>query len=284
VALFEKLTSRGWNLPGLAEPTNLLEGYPGAAWKRLSKDRLPNKSTIRGREARTTVLANAGLQGLTLAPPPTHDQLDAGLLALLGWMFIDPKSFSVSSIILVGEPVFRDSQGVLREGQIVMPAGQAPSRQLSPALVPPDKTASDFDWVYFATAKGTSRDETRQLILQEEVLVRKAHKKDETFNSNVQSVRPGDRILLVYAKRAEFLLEVVAPDAMLAGTLAATKLDDLAHRIRAAGYDDEFIDVVTKTFTGFLVHPIDCDFLGATVQRAGGGMNALVKASGVEVS
>ena len=60
----------------------------------------------------------------------THDQLDADVCAVLGWRFFFPSAFWPVELVPPPTPpveqnlaVFRDANGILREGRMLMPQG-----------------------------------------------------------------------------------------------------------------------------------------------------------------
>jgi hypothetical protein len=293
VALFDDLVHAGWVLPGLGSRVTLLEGYPGAAWPVLAGRKLPAKGCEAGLAARRALLAQAGLLGLP--PKLTHDELDAALLTLLGLRFAAPGASPGERAVLVGKPVARDARGVLREGQIVMPAGAGATRAPvaqgpSPARGSEAKSRAEgwstgrtpppVEWVYFATTSGASKEETLRLVLEQELLVRTAHKANKTLIPNVGNVQPGDRLLLVYGGEPIALLTVESPSRVVARTQALARLDGFADEIRAAGYTDDFIDSVEGAFTGFVVNVLDGD-LALVPTASKKGNNALFRASDV---
>ena len=96
---------------------NAREVYPGACWPALAGKWLAKKSTPEGVKARRDVLASFGVRGLPESP--THDQLDAALMALMA-AAADGKVEGLG-VKAVGRPSFRDADGILREGQMLVP-------------------------------------------------------------------------------------------------------------------------------------------------------------------
>lgn len=116
VLLFAALHSKH-GLPMLDVDTGgarLLEAFPGAAWRSLAVEKLGAKASREGRERRRAALESRGLR----LPPgglPTHDQLDAALCALLGWL----SQTAPEAVRAVGAPLTVDVWGWLREGRIL---------------------------------------------------------------------------------------------------------------------------------------------------------------------
>lgn len=134
VRLFHHLVNSGsrFRLLGLdgvtARDANLLEVYPGGAWRDLSETPLPPKRTIDGRQARFDLLRRLGVEFDTAAAPTT-DQLDAAMAA---WVAL---RFDMGGARVEGLPPVRDEAArVLREGYVVRPGALA-------ADVPPDVVA-----------------------------------------------------------------------------------------------------------------------------------------------
>lgn len=303
VSLFADLVADGWILPGMGPRPNLVEGYPGAAWPVLAGCRLPSKGSPAGLAARRSLLVMAGLAGMPMAL--SHDQLDAALLVLLGHMFALPDG-RLGAAQLVGEPVARDWAGVLREGEIVMPrqavadwslpggAGNTGSAALRATVARPVAAAArpggarpsvvgqlGIDWVYFATTTGASRDETLRLVVENDILLRKAHNVAGSLIANVGKVSPGQRLLVAYGGEPLVLLEVAEPALPVTATAAISRLDEFSADIRAAGYDDaEFVDTTVGGFTGFLVTRVDVDLSQIPFARKVGN-NALFRADAV---
>ena len=121
VLLFCRLVTSGsrFRLLGLGDTppgdTNLLEVYPGAAWKIVSHQPLPPKRTADGRSARVDVLASLGITFVS-ADLPTDDQLDAALAAWTAFSF-DQGRVRVEGF----SPEIDHAAGALREGFVVNP-------------------------------------------------------------------------------------------------------------------------------------------------------------------
>ncbi len=115
VLLFAALHSRhGLPLLDVDPEPRLFEAFPGAAWRALAVEKLGAKSSREGRERRRAALEARGLR----LPPgglPTHDQLDAALCALLGWL----SRTAPEAVRAVGAPLTVDVWGWLREGRIL---------------------------------------------------------------------------------------------------------------------------------------------------------------------
>jgi hypothetical protein len=97
-----------------AHEARLFEAFPGATWRGLGGSKLPKKETPEGRLRRRELLEQGGLRfsGTRL---PTHDELDAALCAWLGWL-LDREP---SRVRAVGLPLWKDTEGWLREGRIL---------------------------------------------------------------------------------------------------------------------------------------------------------------------
>ncbi len=91
------------------------ETYPGAVWRRLAP-RLPKKNSLAGRRSRKALLEQLGVT--SLPDRPSHDQLDACLCALLA-AAVDGKITAIS-VRALGQPLMRDTDGVWREGTIIV--------------------------------------------------------------------------------------------------------------------------------------------------------------------
>ena len=135
VELFHNLAVGGsrFRLLGMEDvppgDANLLEVFPGGAWRILSPKSLPAKRTLEGRTARRDLL-----EGLGIALPsddlPTDDQLDAAVAAFVAFEF-DHGNVRVEGL----GPMFDESTGALREGYVVQPLppnGKAPEPDVAP--------------------------------------------------------------------------------------------------------------------------------------------------------
>ena len=121
VELFYRLVMCGNNfhLYGLrdkrASKGQLIEVFPGAAWRALVRTQLPKKRSRAGRVARVELLQTIGVE-LPTNPLPTHDQLDAAIAAWTAYEFARGRA------VFHGSPPKTDSVAqVLREGFIVQP-------------------------------------------------------------------------------------------------------------------------------------------------------------------
>jgi hypothetical protein len=116
--------------PGLTGGVS--EIYPGYLWKILSGGRpLPKKGTAEGRRDRKRILESFGVRGLCALP--THDENDACLGALVA-AAADGRVPGLEACS-IGGPLFRDAEGALREGPMVILRWQTPyrlERQLNP--------------------------------------------------------------------------------------------------------------------------------------------------------
>jgi hypothetical protein len=77
-------------------------------------EKLGAKASREGRERRRAALEARGLR-FPSGELPTHDQLDAALCALLGWL----NQTSPEAVRTVGSPLTVDVWGWLREGRIL---------------------------------------------------------------------------------------------------------------------------------------------------------------------
>jgi hypothetical protein len=135
VLLFYRLVTSGsrFRLLGLddvpASDANLLEVYPGGAWKIVSDQPLPPKRTVDGRSARVDVLKSLGI---TFASDdlPTDDQLDAALAAWTAFSF-DQGRAKIEGL----SPEMDHDAGAVREGFVVHPL--APDLELDEPDVAP---------------------------------------------------------------------------------------------------------------------------------------------------
>lgn len=125
VKLFYALHSSGdfrlYGVLGIGRSqANLIEIYPGAAWRILnSRQWPPKKTTICGIRVRLGLLIRYGLTFPALRPDtlPTHDELDAAVAAYIAYLFVNGQTMDF------GEPPFEDIEDkVMREGFIVQPS------------------------------------------------------------------------------------------------------------------------------------------------------------------
>ncbi len=121
VLLFYRLvtSSSRFRLLGLddvpASDANLIEVFPGGAWKIVSDQPLPPKRTVDGRSARVDVLSSLGIT-FASADLPTDDQLDAALAAWTAYSF-DQGRAKIEGL----SPEIDYAAGAVREGFIVHP-------------------------------------------------------------------------------------------------------------------------------------------------------------------
>lgn len=122
VKLFHRLVTSGgrFRLLGLdgvpPSDANLLEVFPGAAWRTVAERPLPAKRTQEGRTARFELLQRLGLT-FDAGKLPTVDQLDAAMAA---WV---AHRFDFEDVRIEGQaPELDDEAHVIREGYIVQPA------------------------------------------------------------------------------------------------------------------------------------------------------------------
>ncbi|MCH7706399.1 MAG: DUF429 domain-containing protein [Chloroflexi bacterium] len=110
-----RLLSRPETPAEAPDAPDLMEVYPGSAWRVLSGERLPKKQLVEGRHARHRLLAGLGLR-FPSGDLPTHDQLDAAVAAYTGFLW------SQGHARIVGAPPELDGMAhVIREGYIVNP-------------------------------------------------------------------------------------------------------------------------------------------------------------------
>jgi hypothetical protein len=121
VLLFYRLVTSGsrFRLLGLDDvpsgDANLIEVYPGGAWKIIADKPLPPKRTLDGRSARTELLASMGIT-FASSDLPTDDQLDAALAAWTAYKF-DLGMAKIEGF----KPEVDSVVGAVREGFIVQP-------------------------------------------------------------------------------------------------------------------------------------------------------------------
>lgn len=133
VQLFHNLVTSGsrFRLLGMEDvpPTdaNLLEVFPGSAWKILAPAPLPAKRTLDGRRARRDLLREMGVAFPT-DDLPTDDQLDAAIAAFVAWTYDNGNAKVVGAA-----PYIDEATGAIREGYIVQP--------LPPDAVPDEPVA-----------------------------------------------------------------------------------------------------------------------------------------------
>ncbi len=104
--LFAALVKSGARLAGLtidAQTWNLFEIYPGAEWRVLAEGAtLKGKDTVEGRAQRMALLQKHGIKfpsGLSQSNPPTSDQNDAAIGALLiYWFFNEPDRVALIGV------------------------------------------------------------------------------------------------------------------------------------------------------------------------------------------
>ena len=125
VKLFHKLVMSGsrFRLLGLDTVSpgdaNLIEVFPGAAWRELSDTPLAGKHTQDGRNARFELLQGLGLT-FAVKKVPKVDQLDAAMAAWVAHLFDEDDARMEGRA-----PELDGDAGVVREGYIVQPRGAA---------------------------------------------------------------------------------------------------------------------------------------------------------------
>ena len=136
VELFYRLVTSGsrFRLLGMEDvpPTdaNLIEVFPGGAWKVLCATPLPAKRSVDGRQARRELLESLGVT-FPSDDLPTDDQLDAAIAAWVAY------SFHQGQAKVEGLPPDLDAAaGAVREGYVVQP--RPPGHEIEePAVAPP---------------------------------------------------------------------------------------------------------------------------------------------------
>jgi hypothetical protein len=153
----------------------------------------------------------------------THDQLDAALCAALGWRLFYPDDRWAVELAPTAMPeiaqncaVFRDANGILREGRMLMPKvaftpmrpRSGPNTMLRPARelrrdltgqhVAGEMQLPQCDWVYFAGTARANRTETYAIAVQEEIIVRTLYNTAGLCIPNVKQLEPGHKLLLAY--------------------------------------------------------------------------------------
>ena len=130
VKLFHRLVISGsrFRLLGMDDipvsDANLIEVFPGGAWKVVSEEPLPPKRTPDGRRARFELLQSLEIT-FSSDDLPTHDQLDAAMAAWVAY------AFNEGSAKAEGRPPVLDAEaGVVREGYVVQPAGPSDEEQI----------------------------------------------------------------------------------------------------------------------------------------------------------
>jgi hypothetical protein len=121
VKLFHRLVTSGsrFRLLGMdgigPSEANLLEVFPGGAWRIVADTPLPPKRTVDGRKARYEILQQLGLQFPSEALP-TNDELDAAMAAWVARCYDDGQSRAEGRA-----PELDAAAGVVREGYVVQP-------------------------------------------------------------------------------------------------------------------------------------------------------------------
>lgn len=114
--LFQALADAGLEISPTPPGCGVGEVYPGLIWPRLTRNRLPKKSTKVGVAARTALLRALGVDGIPASV--NHDQLDAAIGAVVA--AAAAGAFPGIRADSLGEPLYRDN-GVLREGPMIIP-------------------------------------------------------------------------------------------------------------------------------------------------------------------
>ncbi|MEE8518607.1 MAG: DUF429 domain-containing protein [Dehalococcoidia bacterium] len=137
VELFYKLVMSGsrFRLLGMegVPPTdaNLIEVFPGGAWKVVAGRPLPTKRHLEGRQVRFELLRSMGIT-FDSDDLPSTDQLDAAMAAWIAYCF-DQGDAKVE-----GKPPSLDEEaGAVREGYVVQPASVGVDLQDGAGVVAP---------------------------------------------------------------------------------------------------------------------------------------------------
>jgi hypothetical protein len=120
IAVFDALHERGWpRLASLRPPRGrfALEAFPHAAWRRLGLTPQPAKAKCTPRELASAARRLCAQQGIRLARPPSHDELQALAAGIAGLALLDGDA---SAHELLGVPP-RLVDGHWREGFILAP-------------------------------------------------------------------------------------------------------------------------------------------------------------------
>ncbi|MBM3939865.1 MAG: DUF429 domain-containing protein [SAR202 cluster bacterium] len=96
---------------------NLLEAFPGGAWRVAGGVGLPAKRTLEGRRARLDLVRQLDIRLPAEPELPSADQFDALMAAWTAWCFGNGLASKK------GLPPTRDPEtGIIREGYVVLPA------------------------------------------------------------------------------------------------------------------------------------------------------------------
>jgi hypothetical protein len=121
VKLFHRLVTSGsrFRLLGMdgapAADANLLEVFPGGAWRKVADTPLPPKRTLDGREARFELLHALDVT-FESEELPTDDQLDAAMAAWVAYRFNEGAARAEGRA-----PEYDQEAGAIREGYVVQP-------------------------------------------------------------------------------------------------------------------------------------------------------------------
>ena len=122
VKLFYRLVTSGsrFRLLGMGDvqpdDANLIEVFPGGAWKVVAGRPLPTKRQLEGRQVRFELLRSIGMT-FDSEDLPTTDQLDAAMAAWVAYCF-DQGDANFEG----RPPVLDQEAGAVREGYVVQPA------------------------------------------------------------------------------------------------------------------------------------------------------------------
>jgi hypothetical protein len=138
VELFAALHAAGLAISPVAGQQGCGEVYPGDMWTAVVS-RLPKKGTTEGDRLRGAALGMLGVTGLPANV--THDQNDAAIAALAAAALDGVVSNMAAQ--LVGDALYIDNGGILREGPMVrLGVTSADLRRRLTSLVPPVSAAS----------------------------------------------------------------------------------------------------------------------------------------------
>ncbi len=136
VKLFYQLVTSGsrFRLLGMDGTTpsdaNLLEVFPGRAFREVGGASLPAKRTLEGRKARFELLKSLEVQ-FPSDKVPTTDQLDAAMAAWVAYCFDRGETRAEGQA-----PELDEQAGVIREGYIVCPVPNDDGEDVPEAIAP----------------------------------------------------------------------------------------------------------------------------------------------------
>jgi len=122
IALFDRLTAAGWNLPSMALPATdgrmLTETFPTAAWRALGLTPLAGKSKCGPADVQQGITRLTDAVDIRMTGVQTHDDLQAVVGGIAPAWWLAGRSDRVT---FAGVPPFRLA-GSWREGFIILPA------------------------------------------------------------------------------------------------------------------------------------------------------------------